>query len=98
MLQAPAWVAFSFMAIPARCQQRVILARRWRRSWDLKARGLKDDPQPAIGDGALGFWKALPQAFPRTRKQGCWVHKTAGVLDELPKGRQSKANGMLHDI
>ena len=65
---------------------------------DLKARGLKDDPQLAIGDGALGFWKALPQVFPTTRDQRCWVHKTANVLNELPKGRQSKAKGMLHDI
>jgi len=65
---------------------------------DLKARGLKDDPQLAIGDGALGFWKALPQVFPATREQRCWVHKTANVLNELPKGRQSKAKGMLHDI
>ncbi len=65
---------------------------------DLKARGLKDDPKLAIGDGALGFWKALPQAFPTTGEQRCWVHKTANVLNELPKRRQSKAKGMLHDI
>lgn len=65
---------------------------------DLKARGLKGAPKLAIGDGALGFWKALPQVFPTTREQRCWVHKTANVLNSLPKGRQSKAKGMLHDI
>ena len=65
---------------------------------DVKARGLKGDPKLAIGDGALGFWKALPQVFPTTREQRCWVHKTANVLNDLPKGRQSKAKGMLHDI
>ncbi len=41
---------------------------------DLKARGLKGDPHLAIGDGALGFWKAWPQVFPTTREQRCWVH------------------------
>ena len=65
---------------------------------DVKARGLEGDPKLAIGDGALGFWKALPQVFPTTRVQRCWVHKTANVLNSLPKGRQSKAKGMLHDI
>ena len=65
---------------------------------DVKARGLKGDPKLAIGDGALGFWKALPQAFPTTREQRCWVHKTANVLNNLPKGRQGKGKSMIHDI
>ncbi len=52
---------------------------------DVKARGLAIDPKLAIGDGALGFWKALPQVYPTTREQRCWVHKTANVLDKLPK-------------
>ena len=65
---------------------------------DLKARGLTQDPELAIGDGALGFWKALPQVFSQTREQRCWVHKTANVLNKLPKSKQSKAKGMLHDI
>ena len=43
---------------------------------DLKQRGLTIDPRLAIGDGALGFWKALPQVFGTTRGQRCWVHKT----------------------
>ncbi len=65
---------------------------------DVKARGLKEDPKLAIGDGALGFWKALPQVFPTTREQRCWVHKTANVLNKLPKGRQGKGKSMIHDI
>ena len=52
---------------------------------DVKARGLVVDPKLATGDGALGFWKALSQVFPATREQRCWVHKTANVLDNLPK-------------
>ncbi|CAL1242082.1 transposase (plasmid) [Candidatus Methylocalor cossyra] len=47
--------------------------------------GLKIEPHLAIGDGALGFWKALPQVFGTTRRQRCWVHKTANILNKLPK-------------
>lgn len=65
---------------------------------DLKARGLTEAPKLATGDGALGFWAALPKVFETTREQRCWVHKTANVLDKLPKGKQAKAKGMLHDI
>jgi len=65
---------------------------------DVKARGLMMDPQLATGDGALGFLKALPQVFPRTREQRCWVHKTANVLDKLPKRIQPGAKEMLHQI
>jgi transposase-like protein len=65
---------------------------------DVKARGLKIDPKLAIGDGALGFWKALKQVYPKTRGQRCWVHKTANVLDKLPKRLQPEAKGKLHDI
>ena len=64
----------------------------------VQARGLSIDPKLAIGDGALGFWKALPQVFESTRTQRCWVHKTANVLDKLPKSVQPKAKQMLHDI
>jgi putative transposase len=63
-----------------------------------QARGMTVAPALAIGDGALGFWKALRQVFPTTREQRCWVHKTANVLDKLPKGVQPKAKAMLHDI
>lgn len=64
----------------------------------LKDQGLEQDPQLAIGDGALGFWKALPQVFPTTRKQRCWVHKTANVLNKLPKRQQSEAKRALWEI
>jgi putative transposase len=65
---------------------------------DCKARGLELEPNLAIGDGALGFWKAMRQVWSTTREQRCWVHKTANVLDKLPKGSQPKAKGMLHEI
>lgn len=65
---------------------------------DLKQRGLTIDPKLAVGDGALGFWKALPQVFGSTRAQRCWVHKTANVLNNLPKSQQAKAKAGLHEI
>lgn len=65
---------------------------------DVKRRGLTVEPKLAIGDGALGFWKALFEVFPNVREQRCWVHKTANVLDKLPKGKQPKAKAMIHDI
>lgn len=65
---------------------------------DVKRRGLAAEPKLAIGDGALGFWKALREVFPNTSEQRCWVHKTANVLDKLPKNKQPKAKGMIHDI
>jgi transposase-like protein len=65
---------------------------------DCQARGMNLAPSLAVGDGALGFWKALRQVFPSTREQRCWVHKTANVLDKLPKAQQPKAKAMLHDI
>lgn len=65
---------------------------------DVKRRGLTGAPKLAVGDGALGFWKALAEIFPSTKDQRCWVHKTANVLDKLPKGKQPKAKSMLHEI
>ena len=65
---------------------------------DLKNRGLTKGPKLAIGDGALGFWKALEKVYPDTQWQRCWVHKTANVLNKLPKSLQSKAKGQLQDI
>ena len=65
---------------------------------DLKSRGLSHGPVLAIGDGALGFWKALPQAYGKTRRQRCWVHKTANVLDKLPKDMQPQAKQRLQAI
>src|SRR5262245_22524023 len=65
---------------------------------DVQARGLTLDPKVTVGDGALGFWKAVRQVWPEVREQRCWVHKTANVLDKLPKGVQPKAKEMLHAI
>lgn len=65
---------------------------------DVKARGLSIEPKLAVGDGALGFWKALAKAFPTTREQRCTVHKTANVLDKLPKRLQPQAKAKLNDI
>jgi putative transposase len=65
---------------------------------DVKSRGLAVDPKLATGDGALGFWKAIRQVYPQTREQRCWVHKTANVLDKLPKRLQPEAKEKLHQI
>ena len=65
---------------------------------DLKARGLAVPPTLAIGDGALGFWKALEQEFGTTRQQRCWVHKMMNVLNKLPKSVQPKAKADLREI
>jgi transposase-like protein len=65
---------------------------------DLKRRGLSSGPQLAVGDGALGFWKALDEVWPTTRAQRCWVHKTANVLNKLPNSLHAKAKHALHDI
>lgn len=65
---------------------------------DVKQRGLTVDPKLAVGDGALGFWKALPQVFAKTRTQRCWVHKTCNVLDKLPKRLHGEAKDRLHQI
>lgn len=65
---------------------------------DIKSRGLENGPQLAIGDGALGFWKALSKVYDSTCWQRCWVHKTANVLNKLPKSLQAKAKTQLHQI
>ena len=57
---------------------------------DLKARGLEHGPELAIGDGALGFWKAIRQVYGETREQRCWVHKTGNVLNNIPKQSVAK--------
>lgn len=64
----------------------------------LKDQGLQHDPQLAVGDGALGFWAALPKVWPTTQKQRCWVHKTANVLNKLPKKLQPQAKSALWEI
>jgi len=65
---------------------------------DLKARGLAIAPELAIADGGLGFWAALREIFPTTKEQRCWVHKTANVLNAMPKAVQPKAKQDLHQI
>ncbi len=65
---------------------------------DLKRRGLSVAPELAVADGALGFWKALGEVWPSTREQRCWVHKTANVLNKLPKSQQPKAKRALQEI
>lgn len=64
----------------------------------LVARGLTTSPKLATADGALGFWKALSKVYPQTKQQRCWVHKTANVLNKLPKAVQPKVKEALHDI
>ncbi len=63
----------------------------------LKSRGM-NVPELAIGDGAMGFWAALEEVYPKTRQQRCWMHKTMNVLNCLPKSVQAKAKQSLHDI
>ncbi len=64
----------------------------------IKAQGLNHSLKLAVGDGALGFWKALSKVFPDTVHQRCWVHKTANVLNKLPKMVQPKVKQALHEI
>lgn len=64
---------------------------------DCARRGMRA-PVRAVGDGALGFWKALAEVFPTTREQRCWVHKTANVLDAMPKSAQPGAKKAIQDI
>tara|TARA_R110002072_G_C7888432_1_gene528618 strand:+ start:249 stop:1415 length:1167 start_codon:yes stop_codon:yes gene_type:complete len=64
----------------------------------LKHRGLTMAPKVAVADGALGFWAAARKTFPEMREQRCWVHKTANVLNNLPKSAQTKAKSDLHNI
>ena len=65
---------------------------------DLKRRGLTIAPKIAVADGALGFWKALGEVWPKAREQRCWVHKTANVLNKLPKSQQRQAKRSLQEI
>ena len=65
---------------------------------DVQRRGLTEPPKLAVADGALGFWAALPKVWPTTRAQRCWVHRTANILNKLPKSMQPKATARIHDI
>jgi putative transposase len=64
----------------------------------LRERGLEQGPKLAVGDGALGFWNALNKVYPATGHQRCWVHKTANVLNKLPRSMQPKIKAELHEI
>ena len=64
----------------------------------LKHRGFKYAPKLAIADGALGFWSALEEEFPSTKHQRCWVHKTANILDKMPKHVQLSAKSLIHEM
>jgi len=64
----------------------------------LSRRGLTKAPKLAIGDGSLGFWKALEEVYPGTKHQRCWVHKTANILDKMPKSAQTGAKKMIHEM
>ena len=80
-----------------------VVVRESAQSWrellvDLKARGLSVPPELAVGDGALGFWKALDEVFPGTRHQRCWFHKVANVLNHFPKSMQPAVTADLRDI
>src|SRR6056297_534551 len=74
-------------------------ARSWRELLvDIRARGLSVPAEIAVGDGAMGFWKALDEVFPGTRHQRCWVHKIANVLNKLPKSMQPTVKADLREI
>jgi len=64
----------------------------------LNRRGLSVAPELAVADGALGFWKALGEVWPTTREQRCWVHKTANVLNKMPKSLHAKAKRALQQV
>jgi transposase-like protein len=65
---------------------------------DLKRRGLSIGPELIVADGALGLWQAAEEVWPKTRRQRCWVHKTANVLNKLPKSQQGRAKRSLQEI
>ena len=65
---------------------------------EVKSRGLTIAPEIAVGDGALGFWKALDEVFPGTRHQRCWVHKTANVLNKVTLSVQTNMKKDLREI
>ena len=65
---------------------------------DIRQRGLEITPDLAVGDGALGFWKAIEEVFPSTRHQRCWVHKTANLLNKVSLGVQVNMKVDLREI
>lgn len=65
---------------------------------DLRSRGLSVPPDAAVGDGALGFWKAMEEIFPSTRHQRCWTHKVSNVLNKVPKSMHPAVKADLREI
>lgn len=65
---------------------------------DVKRRGLAEGPELAVADGGLGFWPALEEVFPGAHEQRCWVHKTANLLDKMPKSVQPTAKLKIHQM
>ena len=65
---------------------------------EVKRRGLLIAPEIAVGDGALGFWKALDELYPGTRHQRCWLHKTANILNKVPKSVQRSMKADLREV
>lgn len=65
---------------------------------DLKRRGTTTPPKLAVGDGALGFWAAIEEAYPGVREQRCWVHKKVNILDKLPRRVQPDAKKLIHEM
>jgi len=93
-------------ATPEGCKELVgfqVGARESAQSWrelliDVKQRGLRIAPEVAVGDGALGFWKALDEVFPGTRHQRCWCHKVSNVLDKVAKSVQGAMKNDLRNV
>jgi transposase-like protein len=63
----------------------------------LKRHGLTIAPKLAVGDGSLGFWLALQEEYGPVPQQRCWVHKTANILDKMPKSAQGRAKALIHE-
>jgi len=64
---------------------------------DLKRRGMRP-PVVVVGDGALGFWVAVRDVWPKTREQRDWFHKLGNILDKLPKRLQPRVKAALHEV
>jgi transposase-like protein len=67
-------------------------------NWSIIEEVLREGAKLAIGDGGLGFWSALREVYPDTKEQRCWVHKTANILDKLPKSLQTNAKSLIHEM
>ena len=70
----------------------------WRSALLVSRNGLSTAPKLAIGDGSLGFWIALQEEYGAIAQQRCWVHKTANILDKMPKSVQDKAKQLIHEM